>query len=87
MRIVILPHGLVFKTVTLVGGQVALGETIDGFTFEVKDGVEIVKNKELVMQRLASPQDVMRVPGHIRGDKRDILRWARRTHANVFSKL
>ena len=87
MRYVILPHGLFFTSALLEQGQVVSGETIDGYKFEVADGVEIVKHKELVIRRPAMPQDVMRVPNHIRGGKRDVLRWARRTHDRVFHKL
>lgn len=85
MRYVVLPHGLVFVQASFQDGQIISGQTMDGWNFKVHDSVERLDTGQIVIQRMAHLQDVLRVPNHIVGGKKDLLRWARRNHARLFS--
>jgi hypothetical protein len=58
---------------------------MDGWNFKVHDSVERLDTGQIVIQRMAHLQDVLRVPNRIVGGKKDLLRWARRNHARLFS--
>lgn len=87
MRYVVLPHGLLFNEADLKNGQVVAGITSRGYDFSIQDNAEVLKFETVVMRRPVCPQDVISIPNRIRGSDKDVIRWARRTHAKLFHKL
>lgn len=90
MRIVMLPHGLLFSPTGLVfqGAHIIKGTTVQGWKFHIKGKVEHLElEKEFSIHREAAPQDLVRVPSHVKGAPKDVIRWARRKHRQIYSQL